>query len=378
MTLTNTAIDAMFPGDVLKDDKVPGLSVRAHKGSKAFMLYFRTKGGIERRPKLGDYGKHLTLAQAREVARNMLVRVANGEDPIADREAQRAEPTMDELWDRCAKEHYTRKDGWHKEAKRIYHANLKSKLGSKRVGRIQFEDIDGLYRAMSGRPSEANHTVAVFSKMMQLAEKWRYRPQGTNPARLLDNRYANRKRRRFATPVELAKLGPILDRYAEKYPASVAFLYVLAFTGARPSEIGRATPDILEAVKIDGNRYGVLRIDEGKTGYREVFLPPQAMRVLDRLPAKRKTLTGREQVPKNLWATIRDEAGCGDLWARDFRRTFATVGLSNGITLGQIGELLGHQSTQTTQVYAKLMADPAMRASAQIAGQVEALMGGEK
>ena len=377
--LTNTAIDAMFPGDVLRDDKVPGLQVRANRGgSKVFMLYFRTKTGVERRPKIGEYGKPLTLAQARDIARAMLVQVAAGKDPIAERAKAKGEPTMDELWDRCALEHYTGAKDWHREAKRLYAANIAPKLGKKRVAGIEFDDLDRVYRAMAATPSEANHTVAVFSKMMQLAEKWRWRAQGTNPARLLDNRYASRKRRRYANAQELERIGAILNRYAQdtRHAESVAFLYVLAFTGARPSEIGRAAPDILEAVQIDGNRYGVLNIQEGKTGFRQVFLPPQAMKVLDKLPAKRATLTGREEVPKKLWNTIRQEAGCGDLWARDFRRTFATVGLSGGHSLGLIGELLGHQSAQTTQIYAKLMTNPAMRASASIASEVERLLSG--
>ena len=88
MALTNTAIDALQPGQRLKDDRVPGLEVRANAGGKSFMLYYRTRTGIVRRPKIGNYPV-LTLAAAREIARGLLAQVAAGGDPSRERQAQR-------------------------------------------------------------------------------------------------------------------------------------------------------------------------------------------------------------------------------------------------------------------------------------------------
>jgi len=76
-TLTNTAIDALKPGGELKDDRVPGLSVRAHKSGKSFMLYYRTRGGVTRRPKLGDCAI-MSLSDARDLAKNWLGQVSAG------------------------------------------------------------------------------------------------------------------------------------------------------------------------------------------------------------------------------------------------------------------------------------------------------------
>jgi hypothetical protein len=47
---------------------------------------------------------------------------------------------------------------------------------------------------------------------------------------------------------------------------------------------------------------------------RVVYLPPQARRVLDKLPANRARLAGRVTVPRKLWNMIRKEVGCPDLW----------------------------------------------------------------
>jgi site-specific recombinase XerD len=50
------------------------------------------------------------------------------------------------------------------------------------------------------------------------------------------------------------------------------------------------------------------------------------------------------------------------------------VGLSNGISLSQLGELLGHKSAQTTKIYGKLMEDAAHQAAAGVAGHMQAML----
>jgi site-specific recombinase XerD len=43
----------------------------------------------------------------------------------------------------------------------------------------------------------------------------------------------------------------------------------------------------------------------------------------------------------------------------DFRRAFASVGLGSGLSLDQLGALLGHGRAETTKGYAFLQPDPA-------------------
>lgn len=382
-SLTNTALDAMATGDELKDDRVPGLSARCHKSGVSFLLYYRTRDGIPRRPKLGSYPL-MTLSQAREIARNMLAKVADGRDPVAERNTARGEPTMDDLAERCEREHYTTTD-WHREAMRLYRKNAGPVLGDMRVRSVDYAAIHSVHVRFRSHPVEGNRTVAVLSRMLNLAERWQWRDTGSNPCQHVE-RYPELKRRRYATAAEIAKVGDILDRHAEKALtdnrrrqgenlSGIAFLYLLMFSGARPSEIANGTPDMVVKAP-DGA--GVLRLDHGKTGQRDVFLPPQAMAVLDKLPAKRKRLANRKTTPKWLWDLVREEAGCPDLWARDWRRTFATIGLTSGVTPGQLGELLGHKSVQTTKIYALLIEDVAHATAAGIAGRIEQLLTGGK
>jgi integrase len=380
VALTSSAIRRLPSGAELKDTTVPGLSVRAHGSGKSYLLYYRTRGGKVRRPKIGDCDA-ITLTEARAIARDMLAQVAAGGDPAGQRAAARKEPTLNDLWDRCELEHWHRGKQWDKEAKRIYDRYIRPRHGSDKVTSIGYGEIHKIHASMAAEPFQANRVVAVIGKMLKLAERWEMRPIGSNPCPHIA-RYREPSRRRYARPDEIAKLGPILDRLAPENPSGVAFLYLLLFSGARPSEIENGTPAMLERLKrVEGEGentrtvvYGVLRLDDGKTGQRDVFLPPQAMTVIDRLPANRKHLAGRGHLPRKLWERVRDEAGCPDLWARDMRRTFATVGYSTGVDKRVMGNLLGHASPQTTEIYAKLMEDPAHAAAAKTAEAIEKLL----
>lgn len=366
--MNNSSLDAMLPGDTLKDDKVPGLQARRHASGTSFLFYYRTRQGVVRRPKIGEYPT-LSLANARKIANNWLVQVAEGKDPSLDNQNARTELTMDDLWARVERDHYNRGKQWDKDAKRLYTHDLSPRLGKKRVSAVSYDDIATVYAGLKAKPILANRVVAVFGKMMKLAERWKYRPPGSNPVGLLD-RYSEKSRDRFASPEELKRIGAALDANAAEDPAGVAFLYVLAFSGARPSEIGRATPDMVDAA-------GVLRIAEGKTGKRAVFLPAQALSIIAKLPTARKNLCGRSTVPKVLWKKIKKEAKISaDLWARDFRRAFATTALSSGVPIGVVGELLGHKSQQTTMIYAKLIETKAHEAAAGVGALMEGMMNG--
>lgn len=361
--LTNTAIDALPVGAELKDDRVPGLCVRANQGGKSFLLYFRTKTGQVRRPKIGDT-KQVSISDAREIARQMLAQVAAGQDPVAERQIARGEPTVSDLAARCEREIYHGEKRWQKEALQMFRRHIEPRLGALKVGQVKYDDVSRLAAVMRETPIAANRCIAVLSKMFNMAERWDWRPHGSNPCQHVE-RYKETSRRRYASEDEIAKLGALLRADAETRPREVAFIYLMLFSGARPSEIARATPDMVD-------ESGVLRIKDGKTGIRDVFLPPQALAALARLPKDRKTLTGLCGVPRKYWAKV----GLTGLWVRDLRRTFATVGLSNGVSAGIVGELFGHKSAQTTKVYAKLMEAPAHQAAASIASKMEQMLTG--
>ena len=53
------------------------------------------------------------------------------------------------------------------------------------------------------------------------------------------------------------------------------------------------------------------------------------------------------------WRRIREKAELGDFRIHDLRHSFASFGLAGGLSLAEIGKLLGHSQVQTTARYGK-------------------------
>jgi site-specific recombinase XerD len=71
------------------------------------------------------------------------------------------------------------------------------------------------------------------------------------------------------------------------------------------------------------------------------------------------------------WRRVRAMAGLEDVRLHDLRHTFASVAVSNGMSLPLIGALLGHSQPSTTARYAHLAADPLIKAVELIGRKIE-------
>lgn len=367
MSITPGAIQRANPGDILRDDRVPGLHLRVSAKGKSFYLYYRTRDGKERRPKIGDLSV-VSLAKARSIAKDLLGEVSAGRDPAGDRQEARAAPTVNDLCDRYIQDYLPAKKSV-KEFTRQINSYIRPKFGRMKVLDVQYEDICDFHARMADRPTQANRVLAVLSKMFNLAEKWKLRPQHSNPCRHV-TRYRENKRRRYITVEEAPRIAEVLKKYAEARPRSVAFIWLLMFTGARPSEIASARWEWVEH-RPSG---AVLHLPDSKTGARDIYLPPQVLVLLKDLPRpKSGTLTGINN-PRMTWDKVREEAGCPDLRLYDLRHSFASSALRAGYSLAAIAELLGHRYTETTKRYAHLADDLAHEAAARTGDLIDEMM----
>jgi len=383
--MTNNDIQAALPGATVWDrhqkGSVTGLHVRVSAaGKKTFYLYYRTREGVQRKPKLGQYGQ-ITLAQARSMAKEIMVRVLSGRDPVAEWKEAKSEYTVADLyqltWDGYWDAERFHKSGWAKEVKGHWDFHLAKAFGNTKARRLTSKQIRDWHAGMKDKPYAANRSLETLSRIFNYAIEHEILPQNTNPASLI-KRHPEKKRGRYATDEEIRKVGAILQREADNRPREVAFLYLLMFSGSRPRAIERATPDQLKRFEYQGRVFGILTFygkSTAATGTEEtVIIPPQAMVVLDKLPhIKDGTLTGIN-MPKRFWASVKKEAGCEDLWARDWRRTFASMCLADGVTDNALSELMNHSSYQTTKTYAKLRNDKRMDAVASVASKLDSLI----
>ncbi len=289
--------------------------------------------------------------------------------------------TFDELFIKIWAQHWNKPrflaSGWAAKALALYERTIKPAFGKASINDVTAAKVRAWHEGLVATPLQANRALGVLSKMLSFAEQREWRAQGTNVCKLVQP-YQEKKRKRFATPEELQKIGEILDREALNNPRAVAFIYLLMFSGARPRSLERATWSELVEVQHASQTFGVLTFD-GKsteaTGEQEqVIIPPQVLCLLGK---RSKGSILNIKFPKDFWIKVKKEAGCENLQARDLRRTFATVGLSNGVSVGLIGELLNHHSASTTKIYARLMNNQRLEATKAIADRMTLILKGD-
>jgi integrase len=381
--LTKRVIDSTKPAsdhDVFRwDAELRGFGLRVKPtGVKSYILQYRTVTGISRRVTIGQHGR-LTADEARTQAKVQLGRVARGDDPAAEKASARDGISFSVFAERYLTDHAATKKK--PSSVRMDRINLQKhilpNLARKRLGTLARADVVRLHQSMRDRPGAANRCLALLSKMMNLAERWGERPDGSNPCRHVE-KYRENKRDRFLSAVELARLGAACQRCEQDGtigPSFLALVRLLIFTGARLSEIQKAQWDWVDFES------GVLRLPDSKTGAKTIMLPAPALEVLARqvrVDGNPYVITGEDNrylvnVWKQ-WAILREVAELKNIRLHDLRHSFASVGAAGGMPLNLIGGLLGHRQTQTTSRYAHLANDPLKAAANQIAGTIAATM----
>lgn len=268
--------------------------------------------------------------------------------------------TINDLFLETLKHHWNEeryiKSGWKAEVEKLYKCHL-APFGATRIDKLSAKTIRNWHKKLIDTPFSANRALDVLSKMYSYAIEQEYIPQNTNPCAIVKS-HVEKKRKRFASVDELKKIGYILAREKDINPRAVGFLYTLLFSGARPRSLERAVWSDLTEINFENEIFGVLTFN-GKSSHatgedEQIIIPPQALLLIKTFNRRTKTIFDMK-MPRFLWDKVRKEAGCPDLWARDFRRTFATIGLSNGESVGIIGELLNHKNANTTKIYTQLI-----------------------
>lgn len=288
--------------------------------------------------------------------------------------------TIEELGERFLQEHVGQhcKPRTQEEYQRAVERYIKPALGRHRISDLTRADVAQFHHRHRDHGHQANRSLAVLSKMMNLAEAWGLRTEGTNPCRHV-KKYPENKRERYLSREELQRLGAALDvakRSGTESPYVTAAIGLLALTGARLTEILT-----LRWVDVD-LAGGPIRLPDSKTGAKPIYLNDAAITVLRGVPMMAGNpfvIAGKRRGARlvNLqkpWRRIRAAAALDDVRIHDLRHSFASVGASAGMSLPIIGKLLGHTQPVTTSRYAHLAADPIRAASNLIGIEISTAM----
>jgi integrase len=359
------------------DTKVTGLGIlRLPSGVETWYLRYREPDGKQQHHKIGR-ADVIGRTLAREEAHKLLAAVAQGQAPTSARQELRQGPTVADLHKLLKEKHYGKlREKTRAGYQSIWDCHIIPKLGTTKVKQVTSGQVMALLEKVGG--TQANRTLAVLRKAMNLAILWNLRAD--NPCNKVPGNGEN-KRERYLSDEELRRLIAALDTFPTT-PLQWRFaqlVKLLILTGCRVNEICAGRWEWLDeqaavlVIPREGHKTGK------KTGRdRIVHIPPAAILVLRELRLKTNSLwiiAGRDDGHligfQKLWRSLLAYARISDLTAHDLRHHWASVAITeSNLTLKQVGGMLGHLSPLTTDRYAHLMEDGARAMAKSVADKM--------
>ncbi len=385
----------------LWDDAVKGFGVRVSaQGAKAYIIQYRRDDGSKRRLTIAKVEK-VNVKQARDRARELLAKSRLGGDPAEEKQQAKQKREADPTFKAFTEDRYfgvyvkrPRPEGGRQKKqisvdrdRYLLERFVYPAFGRKRISQIERKDVRDLHESMASTPYQANRTLAVLRKVLNLAEAEEMRPLNSNPCRHV-SQYKEKPRRRYLTGKELSRLGTAIEaaekaeNEEEKISETAARLFrLLLLTGARVGELLS-----LKWEDIDFE-HGVIDLADSKTGEKTIPLSAGAIKVLEDAPrelgnpyvhpGRRRNRKGEHTHmtnPAKPWNIVRTKAKLEDVRMHDCRHTFASFGARQGLGLPLIGAILGHTQAQTTQRYSHIDTDPLRRAADLISDDIQAAL----
>ena len=310
----------------------------------------------------------MSVAEARKAARQALVDLRAGRDPVLEREAraraaEAGQLTVADFAAEWLNKHVAQmlRARTSADYRSIVEKHINPAMGHLLLAGVTKADVINLHEAMAATPRRANYVTRVIGSLMSYAENKGKRPQNTNPARGV-KMYPEGKRERFMSEKEIGRAAEAIkacERSGAIAPHAAGGLRLALLTGARSGEITAA-----QWSQVDWDRK-FIRLQQSKTGARTIYLSDAAIEVLRGLPRigpyivagrkKGQKARGGEsdeiEAYRNLgrsWIVVRAKAGLDDVRLHDLRHSYASVAAAKGHSLPMIGKLLGHRVAATT------------------------------
>ena len=378
MKLTNKKIDQLIPDTksyIVWDNEIRGFGVRVNLNSKkTFILKYRVGQGRSarvRKPVIGTYGV-MKVDEARKIARKWLLEASEGNDP---KEVDKTSILLKDFCNVYLQQHANIKKKLSSviEDKRLMRLHIIPNFGNICLKEITRSMITKHHQSMYQTPHGANRFLSLMSKMMNLAERWEYRPLNSNPCRHIE-RYKEEGRQIYLSMEQIEKIGHVIKQMEQTESIFVlSAIKLLLFTGRRTGEILTLKWDYIDFENSKMN------LPDTKTGAKSFFFSPTVKQILLNLPNKEgfvfKSVLKDKRVTtvRHICKKICKLAKIENVRVHDLRHTYASLAVQNGYSLPIISKMLGHADIKTTQRYAHLHDDPVNQAVEKIDQQLDNL-----
>lgn len=352
------------------DEREDGLGIRLESGRKTFFWFRKVRG----RPTFRSIGTFPTtnVDQARGTAQEWNGALEEykrhgyeGENPFG---RAAGELTLGELRERYIERRLKQRAAHPERAEQETRWMFKKYLSvfeNRKLGQIDRKELRELHEKLTvgnGRII-ADRCIELIRRLYYWAsgdkvELWK----GENPAAKIELN-GDVKRDRFLQPDELLRLDKALK--TEKNGDLRDFVTLALATGCRRSNVlGMEWDQINQQHWI----WTISRTSAKNKTPQVVALTPRAVEVLKRRWKARMSspfvfpshsACGHWVEPKKPWQRLLKRAQITDCTIHDLRRTNASYQAISGQSLQAIAATLGHRSTASTEIYARLNSDAA-------------------
>ena len=390
LTLNKRNVAALEPSDkpfIAWDDKLSGFGVRVQpSGLKSFLVNYRAGDGGRKAPNkrvvIGRFGP-VTPDQARRIARKMLGKVADGQDPAGKRAQARSMPTLCEAFHdyMSAKPYHSTKTGIaYRRAIEHYLADWVSRP----LNAIERREVEARFILLTKK-----HGWAIANQVISLLRSIYRRAcvdhEGLrNPVDLwlaAGGRFNPIVRRVISSPAEALPYWHRGIEAAVKDPATRSIFWIAMYSGMRRGEILTLRWESVEMAR------RIVRIPHTKTGTPlELPITRQLASILewrrsetdgnDWVFPSSASKSGHISVLTHLYAPI-SRAGGRKFWFHGFRNCLITIA-DRELTLPRslTKRLVNHaRPTDVTEGYAADWTIGQLRGPAQrIADRIDAIL----
>lgn len=369
------------------DHVVKGLALRVTpSGVKSWTLRYRNSAGAQLRWTIGQ-SSTVSLAKAREAARNALRKIPDGYDPSQQKQERRAAGTFGELAETYIAEYAKpRKRTW-RDDNRLLKNEVLPTWKPRSAREITRADVRELIEAVAARPAPilANRLRALLHRLFEWAIEQEHAE--ANPVAHVRRPGVERQRDRVLSEAEIRALWKALEAQG---PVLAAVFKLRLITAQRGGEVADMR---WQDVDLDGG-WWTIPAERSKNGLpHRVPLTPMAVEIIQALkaetdarlskvvqhstgkgpPMKSHTRRNRKGQTHSVYTDRPDKKapvyvlaggrgkrqrseaaaafGLENFIGHDLRRTAASMMAAGGVSRFIIGRVLNHVERGVTAVY---------------------------